>query len=101
MKTIKTFLKILYFYILIGFFNLGVSSAYLILRDGRLNPNLIDPMATIFFWPISSFSSAKELFGEEGGQVWNYFSFAGIFLFIALVIFLARGDSEKQSVGDE
>ena len=94
MIKIKIILKIIYFYILVGFFNLGISSAYLYLRDGKLDPKLIDPFSTIFLWPISSFSSAQVLFGSEGAQVWNYFSISSIFLFIALVAFLVKGDEE-------
>ena len=40
MIKIKIILKIIYFYILVGFFNLGISSAYLYLRDGKLDPVL-------------------------------------------------------------
>ena len=92
MKKIKIILRIFYFYILVGLVNLGVSSAFLLLRDGYLSPRLITPISTIFLWPVSSFSSAKILFGREEGQVWNYFSAANVFLFVALVIFLARSD---------
>ncbi|MBL7159633.1 hypothetical protein ISS85_04100 [Candidatus Microgenomates bacterium] len=94
MRKIKIIIKIIYFYILVGFFNLGISSAYLFLRDGKLDPKLVNATATIFFWPVSSFSSAKTLFGPEGAQIWNYFSIASIFFFIVLVVVLARSDEE-------
>lgn len=95
MRKIKTIIKICYFYLVVGFFNLGVSSGYVFLRDGRIDPRLIEPKLTIFFWPVSSFSSAKALFGKEGAQVWHYFSVAGIFLFVALMIFLVKEDIKK------
>ena len=95
MRKIRIIIKIFYFYILVGFFNLGISSAYLFLRDGKLDSKLINATSTIFFWPISSFSSAKLLFGPEEAQIWNYFSIAGIFMFITLIIFLAKGEINK------
>ena len=56
------------------------------LKQGRLDPALLNPLSSVFAWPVSSFASARAIFGPQDAQVWHFFSLFSILLFISLVV---------------
>ena len=79
------FLKLLTSYIITGFFNLGIFSIFLFIRDSALNINILKPLQTIFLWPMGIFSQ-NQLFDQQSGQIWGTLNFSTAILFIILAI---------------
>ncbi len=85
-KIFKIISRIFYSYLFTGCFSLGLTAVYLYLRDGQVEPSSLNPLNTIFLWPISSFSSAREIFGTQQAQIWQIFNISAILLFVFLAI---------------
>jgi hypothetical protein len=100
-KFINALLKIIYSYVFAGVFNFWLSVVYLYLRDSFLNFDFINSQAfisNVFLWPISSFQSGYQLFGEEGGNIWLLFSTTSLFLFLGSIIYLFKKDFPKNKI---
>jgi len=81
----RIILKLLTSYIITGFFSLGISSVFLFIRDNTLSVGILNPLQTIFLWPIGLFSQNK-LFDQQSGQIWWVLNFSTAVFFIILVI---------------
>lgn len=90
MSRIKLVLKIIFSYILTGFLNLGFLGMYVILTKDYPHPEDFSLVSTIFLWPISSFSSAKQILGKDQTEVWNWFNLSTILLFLCLTTALIK-----------
>ncbi len=98
-KVINAILKIIYSYVFAGLFNFWLSVAFLYLRDDFIDFDLINLdsfISSVFFWPISSFQSGYQLFGQEGGDIWRYFSLTAILFFLGSILYLFKKNSEQQ-----
>lgn len=97
-KVINALLKITYSYVFAGVFNFWLGVFFLYFRDGYLDIDLINSttfVSTVFLWPISSFATARQLFGQEGSNIWNLFSLSTAFLFFATIIYLFKKEFPK------
>ncbi len=100
-KIVNDLLRIIYSYVFAGVFNFWLSVGYLYLRDSFLNFDFINSqtfIANVFLWPISSFQSGYQLFGEEGGNIWLLFSATSLFLFLGSIIYLFKKDFPKNKI---
>jgi hypothetical protein len=100
-KIVNAFLKIIYSYVFAGVFNFWLSVGYLYLRDSFLNFDFINSqtfISNVFLWPISSFQSGYQLFGNEGGNIWLLFSTTSLFLFLGSIIYLFQKDFPKNKI---
>jgi len=92
-KIINAILKVIYSYVFAGLFNFWLGVAYLYLRDGFLNFDLVNSstfISSVFLWPISSFQTGYQLFGNEGGNIWLLFSASSLFLFLGSIVYLFK-----------
>jgi len=92
-KVINALLKVIYSYVFAGVFNFWLSAGYLYLRDNFLDFNLINRnsfISNVFLWPISSFQTGYQLFGNEGGNIWLLFSASSLFLFLGSIVYLFK-----------
>lgn len=93
-----SFLKIFSSYFLAGFLNLGFLGIYVILTKEYPDPKDFSLPSTIFLWPISSFSSARQILGRKQGVIWNWFNLSTILLFLALVALMFKKNEVRTKV---
>lgn len=97
-KVINALLKITYSYVFAGVFNFWLGVFFLYFRDGYLDIDLINStsfVSTVFLWPISSFTTARQLFGPEGSNIWNILSLSSVFLFFFFLAYLFKKEFPK------
>lgn len=100
-KIINALLKVTYSYVFAGVSNFWLGVGYLYLRDEFLDFDLINSqtfIANVFLWPISSFKSGYQLFGEEGGNIWLLFAATSLFLFLGSILYLFKRDFPNHKI---
>ena len=103
-KIINALLKIIYSYVFAGVFNFWLGVGYLYLRDEFINFDLINSttfISSVFLWPISSFQTGYQLFGNEGGNIWLLFSATSLFLFLGSIIYLFKKDFPNMEINED
>lgn len=68
-------------YLTSGLYGFILTAIYRYTTGGVLLPTMQDTINSLFFWPVSSFVSAQDIFGAKNATIWSYLTAFNIILF--------------------